>query len=334
MTPLAPPPSRRVSAPIHLPRFTGEDAMSSSSPAKRGRWRDAKHRVGGGAVAALATLFFALAPAAHADMPANWSKPTKPYRVVGNIYYVGTEGISSWLITSSEGHVLLDGGPNAEVGKQIERNIASLGFKLTDVKILINTHAHYDHAGGLAQLKADIPGAKLWISRGDEPAIEQGHHIGDNENGPTPMPAVKVDKSFGDNQKLKLGETAMVAHLTPGHTIGCTSWTTAVIEKGRPLNVTFPCSLSVAGNVLVGNKEHRTIVADYRESFAKLRAIPTDVMLPAHEEQGNLLAKRQKQLRGDPNAFVDPTELSRFVDASESAFNKELARQQAAGASR
>ena len=285
-------------------------------------------------MAALATLFFALAPAAHADMPANWSKPTKPYRVVGNIYYVGTEGISSWLITSSEGHVLLDGGPNAEVGKQIERNIASLGFKLTDVKILINTHAHYDHAGGLAQLKADIPGAKLWISRGDEPAIEQGHHIGDNENGPTPMPAVKVDKSFGDNQKLKLGETAMVAHLTPGHTIGCTSWTTAVIEKGRPLNVTFPCSLSVAGNVLVGNKEHRTIVADYRESFAKLRAIPTDVMLPAHEEQGNLLAKRQKQLRGDPNAFVDPTELSRFVDASESAFNKELARQQAAGASR
>jgi len=274
-----------------------------------------------------------LAPAAHADMPANWTKPTRPYRVVGNIYYVGTEGISSWLITSSEGHVLLDGGPNAEVGKQIERNIATLGFQLSDVKILINTHAHYDHAGGLAQLKADT-GAKLWISRGDQRAIEQGHHIGDNENGPTPMPAVKVDKAFGDGQKLKLGETALVAHLTPGHTIGCTSWTTAVFEKGRPLNVTFTCSLSVAGNVLVGNKEHRTIVADYRASFAKLRAIPTDVMLPAHEEQGNLMAKRQKQLRGDPNAFVDPTELARFVDASEAAFNTELARQQAAGAKR
>lgn len=282
---------------------------------------------------ALAASVLALAPAAHAEMPANWTKPTRPYRVVGNIYYVGTEGISSWLITSSQGHVLLDGGPNAEVGKQIERNIAALGFQLADVKILINTHAHYDHAGGLAQLKADT-GAKLWISRGDAPAMEQGHHIGDNENGPTPMPAVKVDKAFGDGQKLKLGETALVAHLTPGHTIGCTSWTTAVIEKGRPLNVTFTCSLSVAGNVLVGNKEHRTIVADYRETFAKLRAIPTDVMLPAHEEQGNLLAKRQKQLRGDPNAFVDPGELSRFVDASEAAFNKELARQQAAGAKR
>lgn len=282
------------------------------------------------ALIALAASVLALAPAAHADMPANWTKPTKPYRVVGNIYYVGTEGISSWLITSSEGHVLLDGGPNAEVGKQIERNIAALGFQLADVKILINTHAHYDHAGGLAQLKADIPTAKLWISRGDEPAIEQGHHIGDNENGPTPMPAVKVDKAFGDGQKLKLGETALVAHLTPGHTIGCTSWTTAVIEKGRPLTVTFPCSLSVAGNVLVGNKTHRNIVADYRGSFAKLRAIPTDVMLPAHEEQGELLAKRKKQLRGDPNAFVDPTELTRYVADSEAAFNEELARQQAA----
>lgn len=281
------------------------------------------------ALIALAIVLIAVAaPAARADMPANWSKPIRPYRVVGNIYYVGTEGISSWLITSSQGHVLLDAGPTPEVGKQIERNIATLGFKLADVKILINSHAHFDHAGALAQLKADT-GAKLWISRGDEPAIEQGHHIGDNENGPTPMAPAKVDKAFGDNQKLKLDETVLVAHLTPGHTIGCTTWTTAVVEKGRPLNVTFPCSLSVAGNVLVGNKTHRNIVADYRASFAKMRALPTDVMLPAHEEQGDLLAKRQKMLRGDPNAFVDPSELSRFVDAYEAQFNQELARQQA-----
>lgn len=303
----------------------------SSSPVTRGRRIDAKRRDGGGAVAALLAFSLLFAPAARADMPANWTKPTRPYRVVGNIYYVGTEGISSWLITSSEGHVVLDGGPNAEIGKQIERNITTLGFQLADVKILINTHAHYDHAGGLAQLKADT-GAKLWISRGDAPAIEQGHHIGDNDNGPTPFPPAKVDKGFGDETKLKLGETTLIAHLTPGHTIGCTSWTTQVIEKGRPLNVTFTCSLSVAGNVLVGNKTYRNIVADYRASFAKLRAMPTDVMLPAHEEQGNLLAKRQKQLRGDPNAFVDPTELSRFADTMEAQFDQELARQQAAGA--
>jgi metallo-beta-lactamase class B len=273
-------------------------------------------------------LSLAVVGSAGADN-SNWTRPLKPYRVVGNIYYVGSEGLSAWLITSSEGHVLLDSGPSAEGARLIERNIATLGFKLMDVKILINTHAHFDHAGGMAQLKADT-GAKVWASRLDEPALEQGHHIGDNENGPTPFAAVKVDRSFGDEAKLTLGETKLIAHLTPGHTPGCTSWTMAATEKGRPLSVTFPCSLSVAGNVLVGNKTHKSIVADYRSTFAKLRAIPTDVMLPAHEEQGDLLAKRQKYLRGDLNAFIDPTELNRFVDVSEAAFNKELARQQGA----
>lgn len=282
----------------------------------------------------LISLAFALAamtaPAAQADDNSNWVKPIKPYRVVGNIYYVGSEGLSAWLITSSEGHILLDGGPSAEGGKLIERGIQQLGFQLADVKVLINSHAHFDHAGGLAQLKADIPTAKVWASRPDEPALEKGQHFGDNDNGLTPFPAVKVDKRFGDGTRLKVGETTLVAHLTPGHTIGCTTWTTQVTEKGRPLNVTFPCSLSVAGNHLVGNKTHRSIVADYRASFAAMRAIPTDVMLPSHEEQGDLLAKRQKLLRGDPNAFVDPTELGRFVDGYETRFNQELARQQAA----
>ena len=282
----------------------------------------------------LALALAAVTSPALADDNSNWVKPIKPYRVVGNIYYVGSEGLSAWLITSSEGHVLLDGGPSAEGGKLIERSIQQLGFQLADVKVLINSHAHFDHAGGIAQLKADIPTAKVWASRLDEPALEKGQHFGDNDNGLTPFPAVKVDKGFGDGQKLKLGETTLVAHLTPGHTIGCTTWTMAVTEKGRPLNVTFPCSLSVAGNHLVGNKTHRSIVADYRASFAAMRAIPTDVVLPSHEEQGELLAKRQKLLRGDPNAFIDPTELGRFVDGYETRFNQELARQQAAGAKR
>jgi metallo-beta-lactamase class B len=273
-------------------------------------------------------LSLAVVGSAGADN-SNWTRPLKPYRVVGNIYYVGSEGLSAWLITSSEGHVLLDSGPSADGAKLIEGNIATLGFKLSDVKILINSHAHFDHAGGTAQLKADT-GAKVWASRLDAPALEKGRHFGDNTNGLTPFPAVKVDKTFGDGQKLKLGETSLVAHVTPGHTVGCTAWTMAVTEKGRPLNVTFPCSLSVAGNVLVGNKTHKSIVADYRSTFAKLRTIPTDVMLPAHEEQGDLLAKRQKLLRGDNNAFIDPTDLNRFVDVSEAAFNKELARQQGA----
>ena len=275
----------------------------------------------------LALLTLAQAGAARADDPANWSKPIRPYRVVGNIYYVGSEGLSAWLISSSEGHVLLDSGPSPAGAKLIEANIAALGFKLSDVKILINTHAHFDHAGGLAQLKADT-GAKVWASRPDEPALEKGQHFGDNANGLTPFAPVKVDKTFGDGQKLKLGETTLIAHLTPGHTIGCTSWTTQVTDRDRPLNVTFNCSTSVAGNVLVGNRTYKTIAADYRATFAALKVLPTDVMLPSHEEQGNLLAKRKKMLSGDVNAFIDPTELARYATTSEQAFDKELARQE------
>ena len=272
----------------------------------------------------------ALATSAHADgAPANWAKPIRPYRVVGNIYYVGSEGLSAWLISSSEGHVLLDSGPSPAGAKLIETNIAALGFKPSDVKILINTHAHFDHAGGLAQLKADT-GAKVWASRQDEPALKKGQHFGDNDNGLTPFAPVKVDKTFGDGQKLKLGEATLVAHLTPGHTIGCTTWTTQVVDRGRSLNVTFNCSISVAGNVLVGNKAYKTIVADYRASFAQLAALPTDVMLPSHEEQGHLLDKRRKMLSGDVNAFIDPTELPRYVETSRKAFETELARQQGA----
>jgi metallo-beta-lactamase class B len=263
------------------------------------------------------------------EPPANWTKPIRPYRVVGNIYYVGSEGLSAWLISSSEGHVLLDSGPSPAGAKLIEANIQTLGFKLADVKILINTHAHFDHAGGLAQLKADT-GAKVWASRPDEPALEKGQHFGDNANGLTPFAPVKVDKSFGDGQKLKLGETTLVAHLTPGHTIGCTTWTTQVVERGQPLNITFPCSASVAGNVLVGNRTYRSVVADYRATFTRLAALPTDVMLPGHEEQGRLLDKRRKMLAGDTKAFIDPTELPTSIEASRKAFETELARQQKA----
>jgi metallo-beta-lactamase class B len=275
------------------------------------------------------TLALTAVTGASAADPANWTKPNKPYRVVGSVYYVGSEGLSAYLIASSKGHVLLDGGPSAQGAKLIEGNIAALGFKLSDVKIVINTHAHFDHAGGLAQLKADT-GAKLYASAADRPALEKGVHIGDNENGPTPFPAVKVDKTVRDEETIKLGETALTAHLTPGHTPGCTAWSLPVVDKGRALTAFFYCSTSVAGNVLVGNKVYPRIVADYRASFAKLKTLPADVFLPSHEEQGDLIAKRKKVLRGQADAFIDPTEMGRFVAASEAAFEKELARQQRA----
>jgi metallo-beta-lactamase class B len=271
-----------------------------------------------------------VAPARADDWPpAAWTKPFKPYRVVGNVYYVGSEGLSSYLVTTSEGHVLLDAGMSPEGAKLVENNIVALGFKLSDVKILINSHAHYDHAGGLARMKANT-GAKLYASSLDKPALEQGRHFGDNENGLTPFAAVKVDRTVRDGQKIRLGEAVLTAHLTPGHTIGGTTWTMSVVERGRPLNVVFFNSVSVAGNALVGNKTYPRIVADYRATFARLKAMPADVFLPVHPEQGDLIAKRQRVLNGDNNAFIDPMAMGRFVAASEAAFNKELARQQGA----
>ena len=189
----------------------------------------------------------------------------------------------------------------------IEANIRRLGFKAADVKILLNTHAHIDHAGGLAKLKADT-GAKLYASGGDRKALEQGRHIGDNENGEVSFPPVKVDRTVRDGDKIKLGETVLIAVLTPGH-YGSTS---------------------VAGNALVGNKAYPRIVDDYRQSFTRLKATPADLFLPNHPEMADLAAKRGRALTPGSNPFVDPGEMSRYVARSEQEFQRELARQQGA----
>lgn len=258
--------------------------------------------------------------------PAEWVKPAAPYRIVGNVWYVGTEGISSYLISGSQGHILIDGGMPGGA-PLVEASIRKLGFKIEDVKILLNTHAHIDHAGGLAQLKADTK-AKLYAAKGDEEGLEKGVHVGDSEYGGASFPSVKVDRTIKDLQVVKLGEVAITAHITPGHTRGCTTWTLPVVERDRPLNVTFYCSTSVAGNVLLGNRAYPQILADYETSFAKLRAIPTDVFLPNHPEFADLAGKRRRQMRGEPTPFVDPAEMGRFIDASQAAFDQELAKQE------
>ncbi len=268
-------------------------------------------------------------PALAAAWPAAWTKPTEPYHVAGNIYYVGSEGLSAYLISTSSGLIQIDGGMPDGGADIIEANIRRLGFKAADVKILLNTHAHIDHAGGLAKLKADT-GAKLYASGGDRKALEQGRHIGDNENGEVSFPPVKVDRTVRDGDKIKLGETVLIAVLTPGHTPGCTTWTLAVNDKGRPLNAVFYGSTSVAGNALVGNKAYPRIVDDYRQSFTRLKATPADLFLPNHPEMADLAVKRGRALTPGSNPFVDPGEMSRYVARSEQEFQRELARQQGA----
>lgn len=267
---------------------------------------------------ALAAVALIAVPAA-AQSPAAWSAPVAPVRLVGNIWYVGTRGLGAYLIRTPRGAILLDGTLPGNA-PAIERSIAALGARLGDVRILLNTHAHFDHAGGLARLKRDT-GARLYASGGDRGALEAGRHVGDNENGATRFPRVTVDRTLRDGEQVSLGGATMTAHMTPGHTPGCTTWTTEAVEAGRRLRVIFPCSLSVAGNRLVGNRAYPTIVRDYRTSFLKLGAMRADVVLDAHPERAEVL---ERQASG---RLVDPTMLPRLVGAAREEFERELARQ-------
>jgi metallo-beta-lactamase class B len=273
-------------------------------------------------LAALAAAVAPLSAGAASYETASWTMPQAPFRIVGNIYYVGTRGLAVYLITSDKGHVLLDGGV-AEDAPLIEENIRRLGFRLRDVKILLNNHAHLDHAGGLAQLRRDT-GARLWASAGDRWALEHGRHRGDNTSGSGSFPAVRVDRVVTDGQTLRLGSIAMTAVLTPGHTPGCTTWTTPVSERGRALEVAFPCSLTVAGNVLVGNKAYPGIADDYRRTFAKLDELQADVVLTGHPEIADVLGRHRRQARGERNAFIDRTELGTIVNAARVSFERAL----------
>jgi metallo-beta-lactamase class B len=250
------------------------------------------------------------------DQRAVWNRPFPPFHLIGNIYYVGAAGVSAFLIVTPAGSFLLDGGL-PETASQIARNIAELGFRLSDVKYLLNSHAHFDHAGGLAELKR-LSGAAMVASAGDAPALRAG--------GPA-MPAVTVDRIVEDGEALRMGDTTLTAHVTPGHTKGCTTWTMTATEKGSTHRVVFYCSTSVVDR-LVGNAQYPQIATDYEHSFRKLRALSSDVFLAPHPFFFGLEEKRNKMTATVPNPFVDPTEFPRFVEKSEREFRTALDKEQ------
>jgi metallo-beta-lactamase class B len=255
-----------------------------------------------------------------------WNKPMKPFPVIGNVYDVGTAGLSVFLIVTPKGDILVDGALPESV-PAIEKNIAALGFKLSDIKILLNTHAHFDHAGGLARLKADS-GAQLYAGAGDRAILESGH-IAFGPSAQVDFPPVKVDHPVHNGSKISLDGVTLTARSMPGHTPGCTSWTMTVTEAGVPHSLMFFCSMTVAGNPLVGNKTWPGIVDAYRASFAKLKGMKTDIFLAPHAEQFGLQGKLARVKPGAPNPFIDPGELQRFAAKTEADFNTELARQKA-----
>ncbi len=270
-------------------------------------------------------LATALLPALAYAGEAEWNAPHKPYHIAGNIYAVGTQGIGVYLITTPHGHILLDS--STEKGAEVvEANIQALGFKLTDVKYLIETHAHADHIGGMARLKRDT-GALFIAAEGDRHTLESGAHDIDNIYGGWSFPPVKVDRIIADGDTLTLSDTTLTAHLTPGHTRGDTTWTMDVNDKGTVRQVLFYASTTVAGNVLVKNRSYPTIVADYRLSFKRLKTLKADILLANHPEFADLEAKYQAQVRSKADAFVDPLAFPKLIARSEADFDAELKRQ-------
>jgi metallo-beta-lactamase class B len=272
---------------------------------------------------ALALLFASAAfNLAAADQPPAWVQPVKPFKILDNLYYVGTKGLASYLIVTEKGALLLD-GTLAENAQRIESNIRSLGFRLADVKVILNSHAHYDHAAGIAQLKRDT-GAQFMAMEGDKSALENGEQEGDTNYGGANFPPVTVDRSLKDGDTVELGGTKLVAVATPGHTKGCTTWTLTASDNGAVRRVVFPCSISVAGNILVGNRGYPGIVADFRRSFKRLKSIPADIVLPAHPEIADVLGRGAAKEAGDMDAFVERSLLAKIVVQSEEAFEREL----------
>lgn len=254
-----------------------------------------------------------------------WNEPLAPFNVIGNIYYVGSETVSSFLIATPEGHFLID-GVLPQTAPQIAANISALGFDIRDVKYLLNSHAHFDHAGGLAGLQR-LSGARMVASAADRSTLENG----DIAYGPSAglrFPPVRVDQVIGDGDTITLGGATLTAHMTPGHTAGCTSWSMQVTgEDGAPYTAFFHCSSTVAGQSLAP-EAYPGIVAAYRQTFERVRTLRADVFLANHDNFFDLHAKRARQLAGDANAFVDPNGLQSFNARLAEAFEAELARQQ------
>jgi metallo-beta-lactamase class B len=236
-----------------------------------------------------------------------------PHRVIGNIYYVGTKTLSSFLIVTPEGNILIDSTYERSV-PIIEKSVNQLGFKFADTKILLGNHAHGDHQEGDALVKQKT-GAQVMVMAEDVPALRELKPGGKEH---------PVDKVLHDGDKVTLGGTTLVAHLTAGHTRGCTTWTTTAQEGGKTYNVMFGCSLRPPAVVTPA------LVDEFNRSFKLVRGLPCDVQLGDHGAQYNMLEKYAKLKDGAPNPFIDPASCTLEADVEEAMFHAILAEQQQA----
>ena len=256
----------------------------------------------------------------------SWWRITEPFAIADNLYYVGSEGLSAFLIDAGGGELVLIDAGFPSTAWVVERNIRRLGFEPDDVTVLLNTHAHSDHAGGLAGIKRRIPRAKLWASPKDAPALRKGVYAGSEGKLYLRYPRVEVDALLEDKKGVAAGTLSLTPHLTPGHSPGCTTWMFPVRVKGEELTALVSCSTNVALNSLGGRKQaqYPEIVSDFRKTFERLRGLRADIFLAGHAEEFDLARKRAALEEGDARAFVNPRELAAYVEASERDFEAAL----------
>jgi len=272
-----------------------------------------------------ATAFAQQAPApANAD----WTRLFPPFRIVGNINWVGSYDLSTYLITTPQGHILINTGVG-DTAKQIKASVEQLGFKITDTKILTATHGHFDHVAGMADLKT-MTGAKLVISENDKELLETGGKA-DFRFGDTPgarFEPVKVDQTFKDGDTIALGGTVLTAHLHPGHTKGATSFTVNVPEGGKTYRVIIANMGSINPGVTVsGMPKYPGIAQDYARTFLAQKDMKIDVWLASHAAQFGMHDKYKPGDPYNPERFVDPAGFLRSVQRLEKAYLDQLSRE-------
>ncbi len=266
---------------------------------------------------AVALLFSIVSPLRAQSNP-DWPEPFPPFRIAGNLY-------------SPRGHILINSGLVSSV-PLIRTSVEKLGFKFNDIRILLISHAHSDHDGGSSEIKT-ATGATYMVMDADVPVVESGGQTDfQYANAPASLyPPTKVDRALHDGDEVKLGTTTLVAHLTPGHTKGCTTWTMKVDEAGKIYDVVIIGSPNVnEGYRLVMNSSYPEIESDYEKTFRVLKSLPVDIFLGAHGGYFNMTAKYARMKEGPTNPFIDPAGYTSYITDREKAFRTELAKQKAA----
>lgn len=287
-------------------------------------------RIGRLALAATVTALLSAGPsgcASWAGVPGSmqhWNRDFEPYRVIGNVYYVGSNEIALFLITTPAGHILLDTGFEASVPR-LRDNIERLGFHYRDIKFILTSHAHIDHVQAHALVRQQT-GAKVVVSAADAPFVEHGGQGETVYDGVFSWTACPVDRRVDDGDRVSLGGTTLVAHLTPGHTRGATTWTLRTEEDGKPLSVLFFPSANVNPGVkLVNNARYPNIARDFEHSFSVWKGLECDVFLADHGQFYGMKEKFARLARGEePNPFIDPGGYRRFLAGAEARFREQL----------